>query len=104
MSQPYAKAFYDSTEWHNAKEAHLRKVGRLCERCLLQGIIEPARVVHHKIPITPANIYDVHVTLDDNNLMALCMDCHAEVHKGEKRWTVTEDGSVESKEIRGRTP
>lgn len=94
MSQPYAQAFYNSQEWHNAKEAHLQKVGRLCERCLLQGIIEPARVVHHIQPITPQNINDVHVTLDDNNLMALCMDCHAEVHKGEKRWSVDDAGNV----------
>ena len=97
-----AHDFYNSPAWVKAREYHLQKVGRLCERCLKQGLVTPARVVHHIQPITPQTINDPRITLDDRNLQALCQDCHAEVHKGEhrapKRWIVSDDGSVRARE------
>lgn len=97
MAREFAKAFYTSGEWQRCKESYLQSVGRLCERCLLEGIITPADVVHHKIHITPENIYDKDITLNHDNLMALCQDCHAAVHRKEKRWKITEDGKVIAK-------
>lgn len=47
----------------------------ICERC--GGV---ARVVHHKVYITPRNINDLAITLDWENLEALCMDCHNAEH------------------------
>ena len=94
MAQDYAKAFYKSKEWIRCKEAYLKSVGRLCERCLKEGYITPADVVHHKIHITPENINDPSITVNSNNLMALCMDCHAAVHKKEKRWKIDDTGHV----------
>lgn len=76
----------------------MHKVGRLCERCQAKGIITPARVVHHVKPISDSNINNPEITLAESNLMALCQDCHAEIHKGEhrapKRWIAMADGSV----------
>ena len=52
------KAFYHSSAWLHCREGYLAKVGGLCERCMLKGIIRPARVVHHKEYITAANVTD----------------------------------------------
>lgn len=92
--KPYAVKFYTSPAWKHCKDSYLQSVGRLCERCLSQGKIVTADVVHHKIHITPENIGDPTITLNHGNLMALCQDCHAEVHKQKKRWRVDERGNV----------
>lgn len=36
--------------------------------------------VHHKIPLTPNNINDVNVTLNPENLIYLCKECHNKEH------------------------
>lgn len=49
----------------------------VCERC---G--DAAIICHHKIYITPVNIDDPNITLNWDNLEAVCLDCHnAEHHK-----------------------
>ena len=50
----------------------------LCVKC---GV--PAEEVHHKEHLTPENIGDVSVTLNPDNLISLCRDCHFEEHRGE---------------------
>jgi 5-methylcytosine-specific restriction protein A len=40
---------YDTARWKALRHARLTEQP-LCERCLLQEIIEPATVVHHKTP------------------------------------------------------
>ena len=77
MAQDYAKGFYHSKAWRNTQAAYMTSQCYVCERC--GGV---ARVVHHKRYITPQNISDPYVTLDWNNLEALCMDCHNAEHNG----------------------
>lgn len=79
-----------------------RRAHPLCERCKAQGIISPAEEVHHKIRLTPANINNPMITLNWDNLEALCSECHrAETWKrrrerrGERRWTVDAEGNVQ---------
>lgn len=50
--------------------------------------------MHHKIPLTPENVTDPDITLNWENLQLLCRDCHAAVHKPQKRYTVDELGRV----------
>ena len=50
--------------------------------------------MHHKIPLTPENVTDPEITLNWDNLMLLCRECHAAVHKPQKRYTVDELGRV----------
>lgn len=70
-------------------------MGGLCERCLAHGRYTPAEIVHHKIYITPDNIGEPSITLDWNNLEAVCRSCHEAEHRGyEKRFTVDEFGRV----------
>ena len=52
-----------------------RKCTRICVRCGALGAI-----VHHKRPLTPDNIDDPLVSLNEKNLETLCRACHAIAH------------------------
>lgn len=71
----WAKSFYLSAAWEQTRAAYLMSQDYICERC---G--EPAKVVHHKRYITRANINDIGITLNWDNLEALCQDCHNKEH------------------------
>lgn len=75
MSEGRQRAFYNSKAWRACKACYLEKVNRICERC---GA--PAAIVHHRRYITPANVDDPDVTLNHDNLEALCRDCHNKEH------------------------
>lgn len=91
----FAKKFYKSRQWQHCRQAYIKSVGGLCERCLAKGVIKPAEMVHHKVYISEKNINDPTVTLNWDNLEALCNDCHAEEHsKRAKRYKVDEFGRV----------
>ena len=91
----FAKAFYKSQAWKRTRDAYMRSVGGLCERCRARGLIVPGDIVHHKVYISPENINDTSVTLDWANLEAVCRACHAEIHTGEvKRFNVDPLGRV----------
>ena len=74
---PAQVAFYHSPQWRRARAAYLDARHHVCERC--GG---PATIVHHRRYITPANVGDPSVTLDPDNLEALCIDCHNAEHFG----------------------
>ena len=40
----------------------------------------PGEIVHHKTHLTPENIDDPTVTLNEDNLELLCRDCHGVEH------------------------
>lgn len=75
------RSFYNSTAWKDARRNYTQSVGGLCERCLEKGIITPAEIVHHKVPLTDENVTDLSISLNWGNLQALCRQCHAEVHE-----------------------
>ena len=87
------EAFYSTMAWRKCRESFLRSKGRLCEICLSKGLIEPATQVHHKKPITPENVKNPEITLNHQNLMALCDECHREQHNA-RRWRCDPDGHV----------
>ena len=96
--QPWAEPFYKSKRWQATRLAYLKSKGGLCERCLKRGLYRPAQVVHHKQYITEETIDDPRITLDWNNLEALCKDCHQEEHTrfGQHgRYKILADGTVE---------
>lgn len=90
----YAASFYKSQAWQDCRNAYAKSKHHLCERCMSMGVFTPGDIVHHKIFITPQNITDPGVTLEWGNLQLLCRDCHAAVHKPQKRFTVDELGRV----------
>ena len=74
---------YNSREWKELRIAKLRSTNGLCEECMKQGIVTPARCVHHIVPIETARTKDEmkRLAFDINNLRALCFACHSRIHK-----------------------
>ena len=100
MAKEYAKAFYKSKAWQRCRESYMSHCGRLCEICYSKGILKPAEIVHHKIYISPENIGNPNITLNFDNLQAVCRECHADIHKyyeKDRRYIVTPEGRIISK-------
>ncbi|MEG1704784.1 MAG: HNH endonuclease [Niameybacter sp.] len=76
MSREFAKKFYRSKAWLKCREAVYKRDFGLCVRCGGAG-----EEVHHMEYITPDNINDPSVTLNPNNLITLCKDCHHREHE-----------------------
>ena len=79
--QDFAKAFYHSKAWQTVRQTALIRDGGMCQ---VPGCNRPASVVHHKIKLTPYNIGDAAVTLNLDNLVSVCGECHAEIHAKDK--------------------
>ena len=89
MARDYAKQFYGSTQWKKARSLYLGSQFNVCEDC---G--KAASIVHHIKPITPNNINDPNITLNQNNFKALCEDCHTLIHSNNvKQNGITFDNS-----------
>ena len=97
MASEFAGNFYKTALWKNVRKSYVKSVGGLCENCYSKGIIKHGDTVHHKIPLSPDNIHDLSITTNPDNLILLCRDCHAEMHKGVKRYKVDEFGKVEAR-------
>ena len=78
MARDFAKSFYNSKAWEQVRQSVLMRDCFLCTKC---G--RPAEEVHHKKHLTPDNIDDPSVSLNMDNLMSLCRECHFEEHRGE---------------------
>ena len=79
MARAFAKAFYNLREWIKLARAYREKHFYICERC---GAAD-AREVHHKIHLTPENIDNPAITLNEKNLELLFHECHYEEHHKE---------------------
>lgn len=91
----YAKEFYLSAQWRNCRDRYLNSVGGVCELCKENGTIERAEIIHHIKHITPDNINDPDITLNWNNLQALCRSHHMLVHSSKaRRFAVDSSGHV----------
>lgn len=76
MAKEFAKQFYNSTAWKKTRAAYIAERtatdGGLCETCRRNlGVI-----VHHIKPLTPANISDANISLNQENLKLECKPCH----------------------------
>lgn len=92
--------FYTTRKWRNCRAAFLDSKGYLCEDCLKEGIINPGSKeqpleVHHKEELTEDNINDPNITLNWDNMEALCKQHHDKKKKSRKRrWTVDSNGTI----------
>lgn len=81
MAKEFSKAFYNSKSWKSCRSAYISKRimidGGMCEKCQEK----PGEELHHKIFLRPENITDVTVTLNSENLILLCKDCHFKEHR-----------------------
>ena len=93
--KPFAVSFYKSKAWKTCRASYMERVGGLCEDCLKVGRFTPAEIVHHITELTPENIHDPKVTLNWDNLEAVCRECHAEKHGARvRRYQVDPSGKV----------
>ena len=76
MARPFARSFYDSKEWERVRAYCLMRDRYCCQHCGL-----PAQEVHHIIHLSPDNIWDPQISLNPDNLVSLCRDCHFEQHR-----------------------
>lgn len=91
------ESFYKTKQWRHLRDEYMKKVDGLCERCRANGLIVPAKIVHHKEHLNESNVKDAKISLSFDNLEALCQDCHNLEHFGEKkveRWKFV-DGRLE---------
>lgn len=99
----FAKWFYNSPAWKSTRENYMKKAGYLCERCMKRGLYTPAEIVHHIVWLNEKNIHDPKIALSFDNLMAVCRNCHEEIHHDAiteakrnhaRRYTVDAEGHV----------
>jgi 5-methylcytosine-specific restriction endonuclease McrA len=75
MARKSIKPFYDSKEWKNVRNQKMLSVNYRCEEC--DGVAEE---IHHIIELNESNISNPIVTLNTDNLVALCRVCHNKEH------------------------
>lgn len=76
--------FYNSNAWKKSVKHKQLSAAYKCEIC--GGIGE---IVHHKIPLTDANVNDLKISLNQDNLQLVCRNCHKKIHdelKGKSKW------------------
>ena len=75
-------SIYNSKEWQQLRIEKLR-AQPLCEMHLKKGIVVSARCVHHIHPIEDSSTMEEmrKWAFMPENLMSLCYDCHAKIHK-----------------------
>ena len=92
---PKYQKLLNSKRWKQLRMAYLQE-HPLCERCYREGIeqrgkpyIRSAIDVHHKIPVESARTPQEMEQLCFNplNLQALCISCHAKIHREAKSHT-----------------
>jgi 5-methylcytosine-specific restriction endonuclease McrA len=69
--------FYDTVAWKRLRKYIRIKYHGVCQRCGNAG-----NYVHHIKHVTDKNVGDPDVTLNEDNLTLLCLDCHNFVHYG----------------------
>lgn len=92
MADEWAKSFYASARWKKLRLALIRERGMRCERCGRTFLLESDIEAHHVEELTPQNISDPYVTLNPDNILLLCKDCHNAEHeryKGKQSKRVT---------------
>lgn len=67
--------FYKSDAWKKVREEVILRAGGRCEICGKVG-----REVHHKIHLTLDNADDASISLNPDNLLLLCKECHNKMH------------------------
>lgn len=78
MAKDFAKAFYQSKAWKSIRQEVLRDAHYTCSECDASRATE----VHHIIELTPDNINNIYISLNKDNLRALCWQCHDKITKG----------------------
>ena len=96
MAKTFSKKLYGSKEWRNVRQSVLNRDMYICQICGKPN----SKTVHHIIELTPININDTNITLNTDNLITLCEECHRCVHddytysREEVRYVFDADGNL----------
>lgn len=75
------QSIYQSKRWKLLRQFYLY-LHPLCEVCLSKGIIKPAIDVHHRDSyMNYTGDKRIEVAFNPDNLLAVCKQCHSELHK-----------------------
>jgi 5-methylcytosine-specific restriction endonuclease McrA len=76
-------AFYISKAWLHLRAEVLKEQHYECQFCKAKGLYVPADTVHHKRAVRDAPW----LALTKSNLIAVCDDCHYNIHHRKKaKW------------------
>lgn len=78
-NRPAQKRFYASKKWQRCRDAYLSE-HPCCERCAKRGIVSIAEHVHHIQELDEESYKNPMLSLNFDNLEALCFKCHQEEH------------------------
>ena len=73
--QDFARRFYSSKQWQQVRKSVLYRDNYVCKIC---G--RPASIVHHINFLNPDNINNPDISLNPDNLVSVCIDCHNRIH------------------------
>jgi 5-methylcytosine-specific restriction protein A len=74
---------YQTTEWRRLRDVYMRQ-HPVCEECLNQGKVTPATDIHHLISPFQHGEINYKLLYDYDNLMALCKECHGNLHAAQQ--------------------
>lgn len=93
MQKKWQAKFYGSKRWQDCRAIAIKRDRYLCVDCLAEGRLTAAEEVHHIIELTADNVEDDSVSLNLDNLVSLCRECHRARHGArQKRYVVDEFG------------
>ena len=79
--------FYQSKEWINFREIIISKRIKenprseiICEHCNKPIYAKFDCIAHHKEELTPVNVNDLNISLNENNIALVHHKCHDEIH------------------------
>jgi len=84
--------FYRSSDWKIARAIKIASASGMCEECGNVGT-----EVHHITHLTPENVLDPSVSVNQANLKLLCNECHNKVHgrfEGKREYYFDEEGNM----------
>lgn len=89
------ESFYKSKAWQRVQANYMRQAHYLCERCKKKGLMNPAKIVHHKNYLSKADLNNPEKLYGFKNLEALCLDCHNQEHFGRgRRYEIDKSGKL----------
>lgn len=125
MSYGIRKDFYQSKAWKTVRKNIWIKQNCLCANCgkpvYVDGISSyipkykrRIGIVHHIEHLNDSNVYDDNITINENNLIGICIDCHNLIHEDDinnkwlnysrgtrKEYMFDKEGNITPKDIKG---
>lgn len=75
------KKFYDSKAWENFRKIIISERTHKCEKCKKEIYEAKDLIIHHIEELTLDNVNDVNISLNPENVMLVCFDCHNKIHE-----------------------